>query len=145
MARKHDSNKQRDEGVLRAKDVMPPYDGDVTKAQDVQKTERVPLANKEPAAADKPSQDRKEIPKFDLADEILAEQRKSTARRRKRPAVSAREAPGRIEATSRQPQAKPVSSAIGPPSPILSEQEQIIAEIVARDIEKLRQRRGNGE
>lgn len=144
MARKNDSNEQRDGGVLRAKDIIPPYDDDVAKPQRVQKAEQVPPA-KEMPAADKPGQDQRAIPKFDLAEDIMAEQRKSTARRRKRPTVSAREAPSRIEAISRQPQAKPVSSAIGPPSPIVSEQEQIIAEIVARDIEKLRQRRGNGE
>ena len=144
MARKNDSNEQRDEGVLRAKDIIPPYDGEVTKAQDVQRAGQKRSAEDAASEAGKPGQDQSAIPKFDLAEEIMAEQRKSTARRRKRPTISAREAPSRIEAISRQPQAKPVSSAIGPPSPTLSEQEQIIAEIVARDIEKLRQRRGRG-
>lgn len=72
----------------------------------------------EPAGA---VQETSEIPKFDLAEQILAEQRKITAIRRK--------APGKKpQAPDRQPQS------------ILSEQEQIIAEIVARDIEKLYRR-----
>lgn len=158
MARKNDSNEQGDPcfrrgrlapaqagGVLRAKDIIPPYDGDVAKAEDVRKAGQAPSAKDKPATTGKPGQEQRAIPKFDLAEEIMAEQRKSTARRRRRPTVSAREALSRIEAISRQPQAKPVSSAIGPPSPIVSEQEQIIAEIVARDIEKFRQRRDNGE
>jgi hypothetical protein len=74
--------------------------------------------------------DKHEIPKFDLAEDIMAEQRKITAIKRKAPAK-------RIEAVS-------VPSATGstvptgllqwPKSPA---QEQIIADIVARDIEKL--------
>ena len=69
------------------------------------------------------------IPKFDLAEQIMAEQRKIAAIRRK--------GPGKI--TKAQQQKQPVESiahTVTPP-PILSEQEQIIAEIVARDIEKL--------
>ncbi len=68
-----------------------------------------------------------EIPKFDLAEEIMAEQRRITAIRRK--------APGKkTEAQRPQPQAQPVGYTTEKP---LSEQEKIIAEIVARDIEKL--------
>ena len=70
------------------------------------------------------------IPKFDLAEQILAEQRKITAIRRK--------APGKKnKAPDQQPQAQSTGYTIKQPPPILSEQEQIIAEIVARDIEKL--------
>jgi hypothetical protein len=65
-----------------------------------------------------------DIPKFDLAEEILAEQRKTTAIRRK--------APGRQRETESTGYATKWSK------PALFEQEQIIAEIVARDIEKLR-------
>jgi hypothetical protein len=72
------------------------------------------------------------IPKFDLAEEILAEQRKSIAVKRK--------APGRkIEALPMQPRyigAQSSGHTIEQPSQILSEQEQIVAEIVARDIQQ---------
>jgi hypothetical protein len=70
-----------------------------------------------------------EIPKFDLAEQILAEQRKINAIRRKGPAK-------KTEAPTQQRKAESISYTIQPPS-ILSEQEQIIAEIVSRDIKKL--------
>jgi hypothetical protein len=57
-----------------------------------------------------------DIPQFDLAEDIVAEHRKLTSRKRK--------APG--------------SRAIRPPMPAPPGHEQIIAEIVSRDIEKLR-------
>ena len=63
-------------------------------------------------------QEKPEIPSFDLAEEIMAEQRKITAIRRKAPGKKTEAQPVDIE----QP---------------LSEQEKIIAEIVARDIERL--------
>lgn len=70
-------------------------------------------------------QEKSEIPSFDLAEEIMAEQRKITAIRRKAPSK-------KNEAQRSEPQAQPVD--IEQP---LSEQEKIIAEIVARDIERL--------
>jgi hypothetical protein len=91
---------------------------------------------KETAPLPKPmvSVDKKEkaeIPKFDLAEEIMAEQRKITAIKRK--------APGKkTEAQRSEPQAKPAGyTTIEQPVPTLPEQDQIIAEIVARDIERL--------
>ena len=69
-----------------------------------------------------------DIPKFDLAEQILAEQRKLSAVRRKGPTKRAKApAPKKVH---------PVAHIVEPP-PILSEQEHIIAEIVARDIENL--------
>ncbi|MFH1719631.1 MAG: hypothetical protein ABIF19_19950 [Planctomycetota bacterium] len=69
------------------------------------------------------------IPKFDLAEQIMAEQRKIAATKRK--------GPGRKVEAPRQPRkAESIASVVTPP-PILSEQQRIIAEIVARDIEKL--------
>lgn len=141
MARKNDSNEQRDEGVLRAKDIIPPYGGEVTKAQRPQKAEEVPPAKDMPAAG-KPGQDQSDIPKFDLAEKVLAEQRKVSARRRKGPTASAREAPMRIEPVSPKPRLEPAGHAIEQPSPMLLEQDQIIAEIVARDIARLCRPRG---
>lgn len=74
-----------------------------------------------------------EIPKFDLAEQIMAEQRKVAAVRRKGPSRKA-------VAPSQKHRVESIGYAVKPP-PILSEQEQIIAEIVAMDIERLR--RGN--
>jgi len=69
-----------------------------------------------------------EIPKFDLAEQILAEQRKLSSVKRKGPGK-------RVKAPT--PQAvKPVARTVEPP-PMSAEQKQIIAEIVTRDIENL--------
>ena len=70
-----------------------------------------------------------EIPTFDLAEQIMAEQRKIAAVKRKGPTRKAEPAlrPSRTES---------IGHALKAP-PVLSEQDQIIAEIVARDIERL--------
>jgi hypothetical protein len=77
-----------------------------------------------------------EIPKFDLAEQILAEQRKlSTVKRR---------GPGKRVKGSAPQKVEPAICAIEQPL-ISSEQEEIIAEIVARDIENLlKGRKTNG-
>src|SRR4030042_838816 len=70
-----------------------------------------------------------EIPKFDLAKQIMAEQRKITAIKRKGP-----------DKMARPPQKQHPAESIGRnvmPRPILSGPGQIIAEIVARDIANL--------
>lgn len=69
------------------------------------------------------------IPRFDLAEEIMAEQRKITAMRRK--------SPGETKAESHEKESLSTGYIIGQPAPRWPEQEQIISEIVARDIEKL--------
>ena len=76
-------------------------------------------------------QEKTEIPRFDLAEEIMAEQRKIAATKRK--------APGKkTEAERLEPQAEPVGyTTIEPPTPASPEQNRIIAEIVARDIERM--------
>ena len=76
------------------------------------------------------SEETPEIPSFDLAEEIMAEQRKITAIRRKAPGQ-------KTEAQRSKPQVQPADYTIEQPTPTLSEQEKIIAEIVARDIERL--------
>lgn len=77
-----------------------------------------------------PRQEKTEIPSFDLAEEIMAEQRRITAIRRKAPG-------GKTEVQRLKPEVQPVDHIIEEPKPTLSEQEKIIAEIVARDIERL--------
>lgn len=96
--------------VLRATDVIPPFDKNA-----------------------QPPEDGVEIPSYDLAENILAEQRRAAARRRR--------GPGRVDE-------EPVASAhagakdLSPlPSRIASqdllELQRVVAEIVARDIERL--------
>jgi hypothetical protein len=75
-------------------------------------------------------QEKDEIPSFDLAEEIMAEQRKITAIRRKAPGQ-------KTEAQRLKPETQIVDHIIEQPKPLLSEQERIIVEIVARDIERL--------
>lgn len=75
-------------------------------------------------------QEKPEIPRFDLAEEIMAEQRRITAIRRKAPGQ-------KTEAQRSELQAQPIDYATERPTPALSEQEKIITEIVARDIERL--------
>jgi hypothetical protein len=131
--------------ILRARDIMPgtapPYKKEEThqkpKSQnDSENTTRLAdaapiLAEEEkPAESVSKQQEKTEIPRFDLAEEIMAEQRKITAIRRK--------APGKkFEAQPERPQTKPVGYGIERSIPWQAEQDQIIAEIVARDIEKL--------
>jgi hypothetical protein len=74
-----------------------------------------------------------EIPRFDLAEQIVAEHRKITAVRRKAPAKKAR-------AQNRQSAGPSAGLVIKEPSRILSEKDPVIAEIVARDIENLYRR-----
>ena len=70
-----------------------------------------------------------EIPTFDLAGQILAEKRKISSIKRKGPGK-------KNAATGRQQQVRTIGYTAKAP-PLLSEQEQIIADNVARDIETL--------
>ncbi len=119
---------KRDEGRL---GTPPPYKnvtGQEPDSQQTGKNEPHPPAEQRTSLETK--QQTSEIPKFDLAEEIMAEQRRITAIRRK--------APGEKDKDHRQErEAESAGYAIGQPSPALSEQKQIIAEIVARDIKRL--------
>ncbi len=116
-----ENNKQTDADILRARDIIP----DSPKHNEADSAPPPLRAEQEEA----------KIPRFNLAEEIMAEQRKIAATKRK--------APGKKnEAQKSEPQAEPVGyTTIEPPAPTLPEQDRIIAEIVARDIERLR--RGN--
>ncbi len=112
-------SKQNDTDILRAEDMLPPY---TEKNRQQQKH----LAKSNPMDT---VQKAGEIPKFDLADNIMSEQRKTAAIKRK--------GPGRIsKAINHKQDIRSTDHNIKPQS-ILSQQEQIIAEIVARDIQKL--------
>ena len=146
-----DNNKQDDTDVIRAQDIVPPYNEEKYIEQSLK--EAPPLLSAscpqhaETGAAEIPkfdlpqhaetsatepagvNQKVNEIPKFDLAEQIMAEQRKITAVRRK--------APGKkTKAPDPRPRIQSTGCAVKPP-PTSSEKGLIIAEIVARDIEKL--------
>jgi len=130
--------------ILRARDIMPgnaPSYKEETRQKpkpqnDSENTTRLADAAPIPAEKEKPAesvstqQEKTEIPRFDLAEEIMAEQRKITAIRRKAPSK-------KFEAQPERPQAKPIDYTIERSIPWQMEQDQIIAEIVTRDIEKL--------
>ena len=85
-----DYNRQ-DDDILRAEDVVPPYNTQKCSGQSF-KDESSSLNTNQPQHSEKNTTEpddivRKvnEIPKFDLAEQILAEQRKITAIRRKAP------------------------------------------------------------
>ena len=74
-------------------------------------------------------EERNGIPKFDLAEQIMAEQRKSVSVMRKGPA-------GRIREPKQPRKIEPISHAMSLHG-VLPGPEHVIAEIVARDIERL--------
>ena len=168
---KAERDKKSDADVLRAKDMVPQYNKKNHQKQGSEKTETnkrkstssqskrkqssknitSPAAGKKaerakdlPAEPTDAAREGNEIPKFDLAEEIMAEQRRITAIRRKGPGQKS-EAPseeGEVELDSTSQEdgemgGRSIGYTIEQPPPMLSEQEKIIAEIVARDIEKL--------
>ncbi|MCK4294280.1 MAG: hypothetical protein KAY65_13860 [Planctomycetes bacterium] len=146
--------KKRDADVLRAEDIVPPYGKKAGQKASSRKTKagrkktpvsqkkrkgsskdvKSPVSGKKPAkrkAAKSPKAEQRagEIPKFDLGEQILAEQRKITAVKRKGPGKKGKE-------PVKEPEVEPIGPAARS-APELSEHEQVIAEIVARDIERL--------
>lgn len=104
-----------------------------TKAIRIEPIDSAPLPvdeAEEPAGDVKgPSEEEKresEIPRFDLGEGLMAEQRKSTAGKRRRPGKKAA-----AEAEKKAEAAKDTDKERG------LEEDRIIAEIVARDIERL--------
>jgi len=87
------------------------------------------LVSEPPAVREEAMQENNEIPKFELAEQIMAEQRKITAVKRKGPGKMARP-------PKKQHPAESIARNVMPRL-ILSGPGQIISEIVARDIEKL--------
>lgn len=79
--------------------------------------------------------DRAEVPRFDLAEQIMAEQRKNSAAKRKAPSrkiVSVKE-----QRRDGGPAGPSEQKAVGEEKEFSSSQEEIIARIVGRDIERL--------
>ena len=128
------NSEPRKADVLRARDIIPvapPYGNITGQEENLQETAQnepyPPAVPKTPVETD---QKTSEIPKFNLAEEIMAEHRKITAIRRKGPSE-------KDEAQKQERESEPAGDTIGQPKPALSEQKHIIAEIVARDIESL--------
>lgn len=113
---KVDNNKRDDDDVLRAGDIIPPY-----KVQPAQNS-----------ASSMEQREKHEIPRFNLAEEIMAEQRKVAAVKRK--------APSRNGVIPIRPQSRTesVRHMVMPPTMLLFDQQQAITEIVARDIAQMR-------
>ncbi len=142
------NNKPVHSDVLRAKDIVPPFDREesqqsnsaepfkenfsVSKAKGTRDSNSLEKENSQDRLSTeaantkdaKKRQESSEVPKFDLAEDIMAEQRKVTASKRK--------APGQRN------QAKVIGYALEQLASAPKKQEKIIAEIVAADIEKLR-------
>ena len=97
-------------------------DGDILRAADI-----IPSSNKNSQSPIEPN--KAEIPKFDLAQDIMAEHRKATATKRKAPTKPKKQnPPPKLNSVADKIQRQPGTS---------PQQEQIIREIVARDIERL--------
>ena len=135
---KDDAEKQRNEEILRAEDIIPPYNKKNAKQEKeaagieaskpigdkVKRQESLSTKNEDTV------QQKVKIPKFDLANQIMSEHRKVATIKRKRPDP-------KNKATSQKKKAPSTDYTHKQPL-ILSQQEKIIAEIVAEDIHKLR-------
>ncbi len=100
--------------ILRAKDILPPY-------------------NQNPPVADNPDSLNPDfnIPKFDLAEQILAQQRRLSAEKRKSPSQ-------KIVTSSLQAGTGLINRSALPSTTLSIQQDFVIVrEIVKRDIEKL--------
>jgi len=120
-------SQQRKVTALRAHQIIP-GSRPPQQARPEQKSARTgENAGRETGRTKKPAPERTKIPKFDLAEEIMAEQRKITAAKRKGPGAknNVEQLTDTTDDTARRPM---------PKSP---GQKKIIAEIVTRDIERL--------
>ncbi|MFQ6034268.1 MAG: hypothetical protein ACE5NM_00270 [Sedimentisphaerales bacterium] len=120
---KANNNGKSGADILRATDIVPPYSKKSNHEDNSRELKSRSKNNSLP-------QKKHEVPRFDLAEEILAEQRKITAIRRKAPSKTS-------QASSQKQQVQSIGYATPQPLPMLSEQQQIITEIVARDIKNL--------
>ena len=75
------------------------------------------------------------VPQFDLAQEIMAQQRKATAERRKKPG-------GKLPANREKTEINPSDRSVRAKTIQISTQDPAIAEIVARDIQRMFQSAG---
>lgn len=127
------------ERVLRAMDVIPPLGSGRRQANRVDddaragRDEPTPTGSAVSPSSDQP-EDRSAIPQFDLGEKILAEQRRLTAAKRRAPGAPEGASDNADDET--QTPIK-VASDTGPSREQLIQLQQIVAGIVARDIERL--------
>ena len=130
--------KNGDDDVLRAGDIVPPY-GDQAGTPKKKTSRKKTSASKGTAETGAKRKTTKgagagrqasEIPQLDLDKQILAKQRKATSVKRKGPGAKSRAAAKTAEVAS--PGRRAIRAV-----PELPEEDRVIAEIVARDIERL--------
>jgi hypothetical protein len=135
--------------ILRAKDIIPPFKQEPAQEVPQQETaeqkdatgesveageeekERTEIAQEEPAEPAAPSQ-KSEIPRFDLAEDIMAKQRRMSAARRKAPTE-------KEEPQVQEVELEPAGRRFEPVTTATPQEQKIIAQLVARDIERLLQ------
>jgi hypothetical protein len=149
-----DNNKRSKRArVLRAADVIPPFDKDVSPVKEpgngdkestpseasgqqpqrepkVRRTRETGSGGGDRSLAEQPAVV-PEIPTYDLGENVLAEHRQAASRRRKAPGQA------EMEPQARSEHAAAIAHVVEPPSQDLAELQRIVAEIVARDIERL--------
>jgi hypothetical protein len=133
-------NNENDTNVLRANDVIPPYNKNNHPEQKPLSTEQNSHNIKhKPKHTDTISTEHEKevrqkagIPKFDLARQIMSEQRKVVSIKRRSP--DKKDKAGKYKHKDHS-----IELTVKPP-PVLTYQEQLIAEIVRRDIQKLKER-----
>jgi hypothetical protein len=126
---KHSDIEQGKSDILRAHDILPPYD---KPAQQPTQRKHIEPAGDEKPRKDPPQTEKHDIPTFDLAEKILAQQREAASFKRKSP--TGEDKPAAVE------QVKPAIPIISAKlrQPAAAHSDSLIAEIVARDIERLR-------
>lgn len=116
-------NKQNDDNILRANDIIPPY-----------KSRTGPIGSDSQESISSKQQEHA-IPRFNLAERIMSEQRKASAAKRKAPGMNI------AIPSTHQERTGSVKHAVMPPTTLLFNQQEVIAQIVARDITKMCQYR----
>jgi hypothetical protein len=122
------------ERVLRAMDVIPPFEEESINGGPWRRSPERTAVPKEPDLPSPPDDAARHIPTLDLGEKILAEQRRMTARKRKAPGSA------HVEPSQIQPPPAVIlraERAVEPSAQDVIQLEQLVAEIVARDINRL--------
>ena len=121
-----------DNDALRLENIVPPFDAAARKpgpagkpATPIDKRKKS-LRTSDSAQPSQPERIGKDIPRFDLAEQIMSEQRRRTSATRKSPTLKKAAPPEQPAEVSRPP------AVAGPDS----DERRLIAEIVAADIER---------
>jgi len=124
----HDEKMSNMERVLRAMDVIPPFGGPVSP----ERLQSIPPAKSPDEPPVEPETD-SDVPTLDLGEKILAEQRRVTAGKRRGPGGDR----PTVRTDSDESPVIPKTSPEGASEEELAELQSIVADIVARDIERL--------